>query len=138
MWVEVIKADTPSLNNNVYPEAALKAAAELPLCKVYPAYCKAGEDGGFVVDEENNPVVGEVIAWSYDDGWFKAQIVVYCPHFASLLKEGHRVVRAAAVATIVPEDTDPVVRRVILKIDRIDHLAIRHPDETSWTVLSGT
>ncbi len=138
MWVEVIKADTPSLNNNVYPEKILKAAAELPFCKVYSTYCKKERNGCFIVDNQNNPAVGEVLAWSYDDGWLKAQIVLYCPHFASLIKDGYRVIRAATVATTVPENTDPAVRRVILNIGKIDHLAICHPDEASWTVLSGT
>ncbi len=135
MWIPIIKADAPSLNNNIYPESALKEAAKLPVCKIYSTYCKPGENGGFIADHEN-PAVGEVLAWTFDDSWLRAEVHFYCPHFASLVKDGYRVLRAATVAKTVPEDIIKSVRHIVIVIDKIDHLAVCFVGDASWTVLN--
>lgn len=137
MWVDVIKADIPSLNGNIYPELILKDAVFIPSCQIYTTYCKssARAEGGFEIDEENNPAIGKAIAYRVENGWFQALIQIYCPHFVSLVNSGQRVIRAAAVVAAA-EDAAPIVKRIVAKIERIDHLALCNPEEASWTALT--
>lgn len=133
MWINVIKADYPSLNNNVYPEAVLREVALQP-APVYPSYGKPLEEGGFVYAE---PQIAQAMAYRFEDGWLQAHIHFFCPHFASMVKDGTRVVRAAAVAKIDSRDAEPGVRRLVVALDRIDHMALCNPQEASWCVVDG-
>lgn len=129
MWVSIIRADKPSLNNNVYPETTLRSAALLPPCPVYPAYGRAVEEGGFIYTE---PQIAQVLEYRFEDGWFQARLHFFCPHFANLVKESVKVVRAAVEGITDPPVTDPDVRRIILTINKIDHLALCNPEDASW------
>lgn len=137
MWINVIRADVPSVNNNVYPLSTLELAAELPPCSLYPKYGKI-EDGGYVYPD---PEVGKADAYRIEDGWLQAHIHFLCPHFASQVKSGELVVRAAVIAVTDPDDIAPdgypadhMVRRLILTINKIDHLALCDPRDASWCI----
>lgn len=130
MWVNIIKADAPSLNNNVYPEVVLQQAITLLSAPVYPSYNKAGDEGGFVHDESGNPRIGTAIEYRFENGWLQANLHFLCPHFASLVRDGCRVVRAAVVCQTDRLNTG--TKQLIISIDRIDHLAICFIEDASW------
>ncbi len=131
MWVDIVRADVPSLNNNVYPESTLRTAALLPPCPVYPAYGKAVEEGGFVYTE---PQIAQTLAYRFEDGWLQAQLYFFCPHFANQVKDGHSVVRAAIEGIMDQPDGEWGVRRLVLSISKIDHLALCSPLVASWCI----
>lgn len=128
MWVQVIRANVRSLNGNVYPEEVLKQVASgLTPCKLYRQYGRFTDDG---VTHEAAPVA-EATAFLYEKGWLLANLEGLSDTDRDTLLAGGKVVRAAAVATFAPP---PVEGQLVVKVERMDHLALCDPEDASWCV----